>query len=152
MFINLFGVNLKVSGRVGLHTYILRDKEARGSTRLALYCIVDSAFKAEEPDCLALRADVLALGPAPEGPDGGVYGGNIHMLVTTSKKQTRVNRNTFSAEANAVGDSASGGIVLAGLLHEVFNGATMECPSLSISDLYQKCDPAGCGIKVYLPF
>eukprot|EP00959_Pyramimonas_sp_CCMP1952_P012495 264034-Pyramimonas_sp.AAC.1 len=41
------------------------------------------------------------------------------MHVTTIKKQSRVNRNAFSAEAGAVGDAKSMRIVLAGLLHEI---------------------------------
>eukprot|EP00959_Pyramimonas_sp_CCMP1952_P465029 9487596-Pyramimonas_sp.AAC.1 len=84
----------------------------------ALYCIVDSAFRADEPDCLALRADIMGLCRHT----GSSIGGKLHMFVTTSKKQSRVNRNTFSAEAGAVGDAISMCIALAGLLHEIDRG------------------------------
>ena len=85
---------------------------------LALYCIVDSAFRADEPDFLALGADVMSLAPH----SGTHVGGLMHVLVITSKTQSRVNRNTFSAEAHALGDSGSAAIALAGMLHEVALG------------------------------
>ena len=88
-----------------------------GST--ALYCIVDSAFRADEPDCLALRADIMGLCQHSSSRIGGC----LHTFVTTSKKQSRVNRNTFSAEAGAVGDAVSMCIVLAGILHEIDKGS-----------------------------
>ena len=87
-----------------------------GST--ALYCIADSAFCAEEPDCLAIRADVIGMSSYSEK----TIGSTLHVWVTTSKKQSRVVRNTFAAEAGALGDSGSMAIILAGMQHEIDMG------------------------------
>ena len=103
----------------------MRYSEFDGSS--AFYCIVDSAFRADEPDCLALRADIMGL---CQHTDTQV-GGKLHTFVTTSKKQSRVNRNTFSAEAGAVGDAISMCIVLAGLLHEIDKGS---CPATTLAN------------------
>ena len=49
-------------------------------------------------------------------------GGTLHVWVTTSKKQSRVVRNTFAAEAGTLGDSGSMAIILAGMQHEIDMG------------------------------
>eukprot|EP00959_Pyramimonas_sp_CCMP1952_P097363 2035284-Pyramimonas_sp.AAC.1 len=46
-------------------------------------------------------------------------GGKFHSLATTSKKQPRVKRDTFSAGARAVGDAASMCTVFARLIQEM---------------------------------
>eukprot|EP00959_Pyramimonas_sp_CCMP1952_P154985 3242516-Pyramimonas_sp.AAC.1 len=48
--------------------------------------------------------------------------GQPPMLVTSSRKPSRVNRAKCSAEAGAVGDAVSMRIVLAGLLREIDAG------------------------------
>ncbi|CAK0798242.1 unnamed protein product, partial [Prorocentrum cordatum] len=79
---------------------------------LALRCIVDSA---DEPDCLALRADIMGICQHADSKIGGKF----HSLATTSKKQPRVKRDTFSAGARAVGDAASMCTVFARLIQEM---------------------------------
>ncbi|CAK0791462.1 unnamed protein product, partial [Prorocentrum cordatum] len=60
----------------------------------ALYCIVGSFFRTDEADCLALRADIMVFVSAQ------LIGLAVkfHMVVTASKKQSRVSRNAFGAE------------------------------------------------------
>ena len=88
------------------------------SGHTAFYCVADSAFSAEEPDCLAIRADIIGMSSYSEQK----IGGTLHVWVATSKKQSRVVRNTFAAEAGALGDSGSMAIVLAGMQHEIDMG------------------------------
>ena len=63
---------------------------------VCLCCIADSAYRADDEDCLALRACIVVLieirNDFPKG--------RMHVLDFYSRKQTRVNRGTFGAELN----------------------------------------------------
>ena len=85
---------------------------------LRLLVLSDSAYRAAEPDCLALRAAILAI-----VTDGHKLGGPLHVLDFYSRKQTLVSRSTFSAELLGLADAASSGLHLQSLLEEVFFGA-----------------------------
>jgi hypothetical protein len=98
----------------------------------AIYCIADSAFRAEDPDCLALRADLI--GSCEYGPENSEIGGIMHTFITTSKKQTRVVRNTFAAELGAMCDSVSTAIIVAGIWHEIDTGISSAAALASLAE------------------
>ena len=63
---------------------------------IGLASIADSAYRADDEDCLALRAAIFVIIEVRKG----VPGGRMHVLDYYSKTQSRVNRSTFSAELN----------------------------------------------------
>ena len=85
---------------------------------LCLCCIADSAYGADDLDCLALRANLCVLIECR----AGVPGGGMHMLDMYSRKQTRVNRGTFGAELNNTLEASETGMLFLGLLCELVNG------------------------------
>ena len=83
----------------------------------------DSAFKATEPDCLAIRACIIMLTTSnkakqPTLPTGGPVG----VLEFYSRKQPRVCRSTFSAELSSVDDASSIGMLIRGMFAEICMG------------------------------
>ena len=84
----------------------------------ALYVISDSAFKAVDPDCLCVKADIIALGEYRTDK----LGGNIQPWSLSSKKQARVTRSTFAAELGASTDASSSGILVMGVVTEILLG------------------------------
>jgi hypothetical protein len=78
----------------------------------------DSAFKATEPDCLAIRAAVILITSTDYFPKGGPAG----VLEFYHRKQPRVCRSTYSAELSSVDDGVSHGLVMQGMLNEVVHG------------------------------
>jgi hypothetical protein len=78
----------------------------------------DSAFRAQEPDCLAIRAAVILVTAASYFPKGGSAG----VLEFYHRKQSRVCRSTFSAELAALDDGISHALVMQGMVNEVLHG------------------------------
>ena len=93
---------------------------ARMAPPLCITVLSDAAYRADDEDCLALRAAVAVL---IEERDG-VPGGKMHLLDFYSRKQTRVNRSTFSAELNALLEATDLGLVLCCFAGEVVHGTT----------------------------
>ena len=79
-----------------------------------LKVISDSAFKAADPDCLALRGLIVGLSSA--------NGDEFNAIDFWSRKQTRVCRSTFAAETHNLSEAAEEGMLLAGFWEEVFWG------------------------------
>ena len=90
--------------------------------------IGDSAFKAAEPDCLALRGLIAGI--------GNVNGTVFNAIDFWSRKQTRVCRSTFAAECHNLSEAAEEGMLLAGFWQEVFYGATS---SANLSSMLERC-------------
>ena len=84
---------------------------------IGMMVLSDAAYRADETDCLALRAAVAGLCELRDGVPGGCF----HVLDWYSRKQTRVNRSTFGAELNALLESVDLGLVLACFLGEIFD-------------------------------
>ena len=79
----------------------------------------DNAFKSTDPDCLAIRACVVALTQAGNAlPKGGPVG----VVEFYSRKQPRVCRSTFSAELCSVDDTSSIGLLIRGMFAELIDG------------------------------
>ena len=92
-------------------------------TPWSLLVLPDSAFKAMDPDCLALRACVIVLTSSrkasqPTLPTGGPCG----VVEFYSRKQPRVCRSTFSAELCSVDDASSIGLLIRGMFAEICEG------------------------------
>eukprot|EP00959_Pyramimonas_sp_CCMP1952_P252926 5283680-Pyramimonas_sp.AAC.1 len=86
---------------------------------LCLTVIADSAYRADDVDCLALRAAIIGLCELRDGvPSGG-----LHFWEHFSRKQVKVNRGTFSAELNNAIESTEYGMLLNGFLIEWLEGA-----------------------------
>ena len=99
----------------------------------------DSAFKACEPDCLAIRACVVVLTQSRKTlPSGGPVG----VVEFYSRKQPRVCRSTFSAELCSVDDASSIGLLIRGMFAEIVNGP------MSASALAQKTDCGDLGVEL----
>jgi hypothetical protein len=84
----------------------------------SIWVFPDSAYRALEVDCLALRAAVIMIANVDFLPRGGPAGPVEHYV----RKQPRVCRSTFSAELAGYDDGSSMGIVIQGLLSEILYG------------------------------
>eukprot|EP00973_Karenia_brevis_P077827 10815381-Karenia_brevis.AAC.1 len=82
-----------------------------------LYNITDSAYRAQDVDCLALRAVIIAL-----GTDDGKLGGDVSVLEFYSRKLRVVARSTYAAELRSLCDSMPVALYIATFLHEIQNG------------------------------
>ena len=78
----------------------------------------DSAFRALEPECLAIKAAVIMNTSVDYFPKGGKAG----TVEFYHRKQARVCRNTFSAELAAVDDGTSHALVVQGMVTEIMHG------------------------------
>ena len=87
---------------------------------VGLAVLTDAAFRADETDCLALRAAIAIIVEIR----GDRPGGNFHLLDFYSRKQSRVNRSTFSAELNAMLEAIDLGLVLSCFVTEVLHGTS----------------------------
>ena len=83
-----------------------------------VYAFPDSAFRAQDPDCLAVRALIVAVAGSGLLPGGGT----LAVIDFYSRKQPRVCRSTFSAELAGVEDGISNAMLVRGLLSEVVAG------------------------------
>jgi len=72
-----------------------------GVEKLKCLCISDSAFRREDPSCLAMRGAMIGRCEDVEGKPGGVF----HPLEFFSRRQRKITRSTFAAETNAFADS-----------------------------------------------
>ena len=78
----------------------------------------DSAFRAQEPDCLTIRAALVLVNSRSFFPRGGPAG----VLEFYHRKQTQVCRSTCSAELSAVDDGTSHGLVMQCSIVAVLHG------------------------------
>jgi hypothetical protein len=85
---------------------------------VAIVIFSDSAYRADDEDCLALRAAIATLMEVRDG----VPGGTMHVLDFYTRKQARVNRSTFGAELNAMMEAIDIGLLLCCFLTEVTQG------------------------------
>ena len=97
----------------------------------------DSAFKATEPDCLAIRACVVVLTSLSTLPSGGPVG----VVEFYSRKQPRVCRSTFSAELCSVDDASSIGLLIRGMFAELVRGP------MSAAVMAKKTDCGDLGVE-----
>lgn len=97
-----------------------------------VYVILDSSFKGDGDEALAMRSGIVALGDR----DGPVVGDNpIQILDFESKKQTRICRSTFTAELYASLDLISLANVINLSLTEILSG----CKSATeMADIQEK--------------
>ena len=85
----------------------------------AVTSLPDSAFAAQEPDCLAIRAViVMIINVNWTGQLENVVG----VMEYFTRKQPRVCRSTFAAEISAIDDGVSSSIIIQALLHELIHG------------------------------
>eukprot|EP00971_Amphidinium_carterae_P299790 5956413-Amphidinium_carterae.1 len=109
---------------------------------LCLHVSQDSAYRADDDDCLALRAAIVMLSEMrqvqcavvdhnnpsrnKESKNTTAWAphGNMHVLEYFSKKQTRVNRGTFGAELNNMLEATDLGLYLNGFFYELLRGPT----------------------------
>jgi len=85
----------------------------------AMITFPDSAYRAMEVDCLALRAAVVLVANEKLLEDGGGRAGTLEYFV---RKQARVCRSTFAAELAGFDDGTSIGLVMQVMLVEVLYG------------------------------
>ena len=85
---------------------------------VCIACIADSAYRADDDDCLALRSCVTALIEVRDG----IPGGRMHVWDFYGRKQTRVNRGTFGAELNNALEASESGMMFRGVVHEITVG------------------------------
>jgi len=85
-------------------------------TPWAVWALPDSAYRAQDPDALAIRANVIVIG-STENP-----GGAVQVLDFVSKKLTRIARATFVSELLALWAGTAEGIYLRGFLQEAVYG------------------------------
>jgi len=109
-------------GHVGELSQLLKWLKRQPSTihygpvpgKPVLKMIGDSAFRAADPDCLALRGLIAGVGSDQDDC--------LNVLDFWSRKQTRVCRSTFAAELHNLSEAAEEGMLLAGFLQEVYYG------------------------------
>ena len=85
---------------------------------VCLCVVADSAYRADDEDCLALRAAILLLIEARQG----IPGGSMHVLDFYSRKQPRVTRSTFGAELTNQLEASELGMLHRGFWHQVETG------------------------------
>eukprot|EP00959_Pyramimonas_sp_CCMP1952_P042945 898683-Pyramimonas_sp.AAC.1 len=87
---------------------------SRPTSPLCMTVIADSAYPADDVDCLALRAASIGLCEVP----GSAPSGCFHVWEYFSRKQAKVIRGTFSAELNNAIEATEYGMLLNGFLEE----------------------------------
>jgi len=107
---------------------------------IGLASIADSAYRADDEDCLALRAAIFVIIEVRKG----VPGGRMHVLDYYSKKQSRVNRSTFSAELNNLLEASEFAMLIASAVHESMRGVD------SIRNLVRQVDVGDLAIDIHL--
>jgi hypothetical protein len=116
----------------------------RDDLQTALYVITDSGFKAQDPDCLGIRGELVELGEDASHSNvcssSSSLGGIMQWLHHRSSKQPRVTRSSFASELMSLLDAVSNGIFIDGLVREIEFGTT------SAIDLYQMVEKGGFGI------
>jgi hypothetical protein len=101
-----------------------------------LLVISDSAFKAEDQDCLAVRSGLIAL--ASKEPIAGTanLGSDslwaVQPIEHVCKKQQRICRSTYAAELHSALDLAGLALLILGTLTEVLPGAKNPVELLEI--------------------
>ena len=98
------------------HPLVLKFQRIEGPTKLGL--ISDSAFKATEPDCLAIRSGIIALMSAT--PTQGKF--SVAPIEWVSRKQQHVCRSTYAAELHSALDIVGVGFVISSALNEAMQG------------------------------
>ena len=101
--------------------------------------IADSAYRADDVDCLALRAAIIGLCEVRDS----VPSGHFHVWEYFSRKQAKVNRGTFSAELNNAIESTEYGMLLNGFMMEWLCGAQTAVSLHSAVD-------GPCGLDLHL--
>ena len=86
---------------------------------MCMTIIADSAYRADDVDCLALRAAIIGLCECRDGVPSGCF----HVWEYFSRKQAKVNRGTFSAELNNAIEATEYGMLLNGFMMEWLRGA-----------------------------
>ena len=101
-----------------------------------LLVISDSAFKAEDQDCLAVRSGLIAL--ASKEPVAGTANSgsssvwSVQPIEHVCKKQQRICRSTYAAELHSALDLAGLALLILGTLTEVLTGAKNPIELLEI--------------------
>ena len=111
--------------------------------------IPDSASKAEEPDCLAIRANMIfvAGGAGPDTPSG-----DCCLIDYCSRKQKHVCRSTFSAELHSLCSAVSVGILLVGFFTELINGVMSLDAMVARYEIGSFTLPLDCCVDAYSVF
>ena len=105
-----------------------------------LWLILDSAYRAEEPDGLAIRGAIYALGAAGSSP-----GGTLQVLDFQSKKLKTVARSTFAAELQSLHHGVShGGLLLSFISECEFGPRAAEELSSQLANGTLKIDMEAC--------
>lgn len=101
-----------------------------------LLVISDSAFKAEDQDCLAVRSGLIAL--ASKEPVAGTANSgsssvwSVQPIEHVCKKQQRICRSTYAAELHSALDLTGLALLILGTLTEVLTGAKNPVELLEI--------------------
>ena len=111
-------------------------KYSRTDGTFVIKGISDSAFKAEVPQCLALRGAMIGLGSAKDDV--------LNLLDFWCRRHTRVTRSTFAAELHNLVSTADKCMMLAGFLQEVLYG------TLSATELAKRAEQGLFDIPIYL--
>eukprot|EP00959_Pyramimonas_sp_CCMP1952_P445941 9336511-Pyramimonas_sp.AAC.1 len=112
---------------------------SRPSSPLCMTIIADSAYRADDVDCLALRAAIIGLCEVR----GSTPSGCFHVWEYFSRKQAKVNRGTFSAELNNAIEATEYGMLLNGFMMEWLRGAQSAVPLHAAVD-------GPCGLDLHL--
>ena len=99
------------------HPLVIRFYKVPGPTKLAI--VSDSAYKALEPDCLAIKSGIIML--KHDGEDSS--SSRIAPIEWTSKKQSHICRSTYAAELHSSLDLVGLGMIISSALNEVMHGA-----------------------------
>ena len=97
------------------HPLVIRFYKVPGPTKLAI--VSDSAYKAAEPDCLAIKSGIIAL--AHDGPE---HADRVVAIDWLSKKQQHVCRSTYAAELHSSLDLVGLGMIISSAFNEVMFG------------------------------
>jgi len=97
------------------HPLTIRFHKVQGPTKLAI--VSDSAYKAADPDCLAIKSGIIML--MHDGPNSNCKVAPIEWL---SKKQQHVCRSTYAAELHSSLDLVGMGMIVSSAFNEIMFG------------------------------
>jgi hypothetical protein len=104
---------------------------------LKILCISDSAYRREDPSCLAMRGSLIARSSNHAERPGGVH----HPLEYFSKRQRKVTRSTFAAETMSLAD----GVEISRVIAQTFTA--IQFPKETMSQLVVREETG----KMFLP-
>ena len=150
MFVGRFqrhSQKVKIQDMKGLNTLLrwikrkpFRITYGKLGTPVGLCVIADSAYRADDDDCLALRAAILVMIEVR----GGIPSGHVHVIDYCSRKQPRVTRSTFGAELTNQLEASEMRMMHRGVWHQVLTG------SRGAAELHEAVNSGSIDIGLYV--